>query len=260
MTRRSFAMGAAAPLLLGAVLTTGGTGAAQANCGLQSADHNIKHVIHIQFDNVHLRRDNPNVPSDLEQMPHLLDFMRDNGVVSGNHHTPLISHTATDILTILTGTYGDRMGIPVANSYGFFRADGSVGFSSSFAYWTGLGGDGKPEMVNENGKTAPAPWAPFTKAGCDVGAFSIANLEFESLPGDVRTVFGTGSPEDVAVTAALALPPPMRRPARRPIRIISASRFTARRAASSATTAMPATTCCRTSRAAIRDSRRSTAM
>ena len=36
MTRRSFALGAAAPLLLGAVLTTGGAGAAQASCGLQS--------------------------------------------------------------------------------------------------------------------------------------------------------------------------------------------------------------------------------
>ena len=215
MTRRSFALGAAAPLLLGAVLTTGGSGPARADCGLQSADHNIKHVIHIQFDNVHLRRDNPDVPSDLEQIPHLLDFMSDNGVVSGNHHTPLISHTATDILTILTGTYGDRMGIPVANSYGFFRPDGSVGFSSSFSYWTGLGADGKPQMVNENGKTAPAPWVPFTKAGCDVGAFSIANMEFESLPGDVRTVFGVGSPEDVSVSAALAL---ARTPANAPAR------------------------------------------
>jgi hypothetical protein len=215
MTRRSFALGAAAPLLLGAVLTTGGSQAAQANCGLQSADGNIKHVIHIQFDNVHLRRDNPNVPSDLEQIPHLLDFMRDNGVVSGNHHTPLISHTATDILTILTGTYGDRMGVPVANSFGFFRPDGSVGFSSSFAYWTALSGDGKPLMVDETGKTAPAPWVPFTKAGCDVGAFSIANMEFESLPGDVRTVFGVGSPEDVSVSAALALP---RTPANAPAR------------------------------------------
>jgi hypothetical protein len=55
MTRRSFALGAAAPLLLGAVLTTGGSGAAQANCGLQSADGNIKHVIHIQFDGATIR-------------------------------------------------------------------------------------------------------------------------------------------------------------------------------------------------------------
>ncbi len=213
--RQKRILGAATPLLLGAALLVGGSATAQAACGLQSADNRIKHVVHIQFDNVHLRRDNPNVPSDLEQMPNLLNFMQNNGTVSGNHHTPLISHTATDILTVLTGAYGDRMGVPVANSYGFFRNDGSVGFSSSFLYWTALGGDGKPQLINENGKTFPAPWVPFTRAGCDVGAFSIANMEFESLPVDVRTVFGTGSPEDVSVSAALALP---RTPANAPAR------------------------------------------
>jgi len=118
--------GVATPLLFGAALLAGGSSTALAACGLQSADNRIKHVVHIQFDNVHLRRANPNAPSDLEQMPNLLNFMQNNGTVSGNHHTPLISHTATDILTALTGVYGDRMGIPVANSYGFFRADGSV--------------------------------------------------------------------------------------------------------------------------------------
>ena len=122
--------------------------------------------------------------------------------ISGNHHTPLISHTATDILTAQTGVYGDRMGIPVANSYGFFRNDGSVGFNSSFLYWTALAGDGKPQMVNENGKTAPAPWAAFTRAGCDVGGFSVANIEFESVPADVNTVFGAGSPEGIEANNA----------------------------------------------------------
>jgi arylsulfatase A-like enzyme len=202
--KRSF--GVATPLLFGAALLVGQSATAEAACSLQSAGGKIKHVVHIQFDNVHLRRDNPNVPSDLEQMPNLLNFFQNNGTVSGNHHTPLISHTATDILTVLTGAYGDRTGVPVANSYGFFRADGSVGFTSSFLYWTALAGDNKPELINENGTTFPAPWVPFTRAGCDVGAFSIANMEFESLPADVRTVFGTGSPEDSAVTAALALP------------------------------------------------------
>ena len=37
-------------------------------------------------------------------------------------------------------------------------------------------------MINEKGKTAPAPWVPFTRAGCDVGGFSTANIEFESIP------------------------------------------------------------------------------
>src|ERR1022692_873165 len=31
----------------------------------------IRHVIYIQFDNTHYTRDNPNVPSDLQQMPNL---------------------------------------------------------------------------------------------------------------------------------------------------------------------------------------------
>ena len=36
----------------------------------------VKHVIYLQFDNTHYNRDNPNVASDLEQMPHLLNFLR----------------------------------------------------------------------------------------------------------------------------------------------------------------------------------------
>ena len=164
----------------------------QASCHL---GNKIKHVVFLTFDNVHLRRDNPNVPSDLEQMPNLLNFLQDNGTVSGNHYTPLISHTAQDIVSALTGLYGDRFGYTVANSYGFFRPDGSVGFQSSFLYWTGLSADGNVQMINEKGKIAPAPWAPFTRAGCDVGGFSTANIEFESIPGDVNTVFGASSPE-----------------------------------------------------------------
>ena len=56
-------------------------------------------MINIVFDNVHFSRDNPNVPSDLEQMPHLLDFVRDNGTLLTNDHTILISHTAGGIQT-----------------------------------------------------------------------------------------------------------------------------------------------------------------
>ena len=140
MIRLRTSLCAAVSLALGVAVATGASVGANAMCQLQSPGGNIKRVVHIVFDNVHLRRDNPNVPSDLEQMPNLLNFILDNGTISGNHHTPLISHTATDILTAQTGVYGDRMGIPVANSYGFFRNDGSVGFSSSFLYWTALAG------------------------------------------------------------------------------------------------------------------------
>ena len=188
---------------LGLLLIGITTQSASATCQLNSAGGQIKRVVNIVFDNVHLRRDNPNVPSDLEQIPSLLNFLRDNGVLSGNHHTPLISHTAHDIVTMLTGVYGDRSGIPVANGYGYFRPDGSVGFSSSFLYWTALGGDGKPEMIDEKGKTAPAPWVAYTRAGCDVGAFSVADIEFERLPDDVITIYGKGSPTDKTVEAEL---------------------------------------------------------
>src|SRR5215470_16910884 len=145
----------ATPLLLGAAFLGGGYGSAQAACQLQSPDSQIKHVVHIVFDNVHLRRDNPNVPSDLEQMPNLLNFIQQNGVISGNHHTPLISHTADDILTALTGVYPDRHGVPVANSYGIFVNPSNIRFGSSFLYWTSLSnvtaanGDGMENMITE---------------------------------------------------------------------------------------------------------------
>jgi hypothetical protein len=202
MNRLRTFLGAAAPMALGVALVTSASITANATCRLQSPGGDIKRVVYIVFDNVHLRRDNPNVPSDLEQMPNLLNFILNNGTISGNHFTPLISHTANDIVTALTGVYGDRQGIPVSNSYGFFRPDGSVGFTSSFLYWTALGGDGKPQMINELGKTAPAPWVPFTRAGCDVGAFSVANIELETVPGDVNTVFGATSPEGIEANNA----------------------------------------------------------
>jgi hypothetical protein len=164
----------------------------------------ITHVVEIQFDNVHLRRDNPNVPSDLEQMPNLLNFLEQQGTLLTNHHTPLISHTADDILTTLTGVYGEKHGQPVANSYAFFRPDGSVGFSSSFGYWTDPAPDGAPQMVDQRGKVHPAPWVPFTRAGCDVGAFSMANIEFENISSDIINVFGAGSPEAAEAKASPA--------------------------------------------------------
>jgi hypothetical protein len=197
MSRSRTALALAGAITLAGGLVAATSSGAQAACNLASAGNNIKHVVHITFDNVHLRRDNPNVPSDLEQMPNLLNFLLANGTVSGNHYTPLISHTAQDIVTALTGVYGERFGFTVANSYGYFRPDGSVGFNSSFLYWTAKSADGNPQMANEQGKIAPAPWVPFTRAGCDVGGFSVGNIEFESIPADVNTVFGPNSPEGI---------------------------------------------------------------
>src|SRR6516162_5538967 len=165
-------------------------------------DGRIKHVIQIIFDNVHLHRDNPNVPSDMQQMPHLLNFIRSKGILDTKHHPPLISHTADDELTYLTGVYGDRHGMPVANSYNVFRPDGSTASEFSFVYWTNHISDLDPSaldntyvMLSADGKNAPAPWVPFTRAGCDVGVVSSANIAIETPSFDVPFIFGPNSPE-----------------------------------------------------------------
>jgi hypothetical protein len=174
---------------------------------------NVQHVIQVQFDNVHFRRDVATVPSDLEQMPHLLNFIKNNGVLDINHHTPLISHTATDILTTLTGVYGDKMGVPVSNSFRYFLPNGTTNTGVSFAYWTSplfdpanpaVPTDTLPNMLTADGKNAPAPWVPYTRAGCNFGAVATANTILENTAIDIPTVFGASSPEAAEVSAAPA--------------------------------------------------------
>jgi len=205
------AAGLAASVLVGtpALRSASAVRAAAGSCQLDSAKGDIKHVIYIQFDNTHFRRDNPNVPSDLEQMPNLLSFIRNNGTLLTNDHTVLISHTATGILSSLTGVYPDRMGQPVSNSFRYFTPSGSSRTGVSFAYWTsplfdpaGAGQtDFTPTMINENGAIAPAPWVPFTRAGCDVGAVATANTILENTAIDIPTVFGASSPEAAEVAS-----------------------------------------------------------
>lgn len=163
----------------------------------------IQHVIYVQFDNVHFTRDNPNIPSDLEQMPNLLNFMENNGTLLTNHHTPLIAHTATDILTSLTGVYGDQHGVPISNSFRYFNPNGTTNPGVSFAYWTdpifdpstSTPTDTTFNMLTAQGKNAPAPWVPYTRAGCNVGAVATANTILENIATDIPTVFGANSPQ-----------------------------------------------------------------
>src|SRR5437763_6754729 len=193
-----------------AAATPGGHKKSSAAAGSCTFANGIKHVISIQFDNTHFRRDRANVPSDLEQMPHLLNFMRGNGTLLTNDHTVLISHTATGILSTLTGVYPDRFGVPVSNSFRYFKPDGTTRTGVAFAYWTAPlydpGGPPFPppaqtdlshEMINENGNIAPAPWVPFTRAGCDVGQVATANTVLENTGIDIPSFFGPGSPEAI---------------------------------------------------------------
>src|SRR5262249_9080174 len=141
----------------------------------------------------HLTRDLPNVPSDLEQMPHLFKFLESNGTLLTNHHTALLSEPANDGLTSLTGVYPERHG---------------SSFASSFAYWT-TPVDPNTSSTNSgfrlfttDGKNAPAPWVPFTRVGCNVGAVAIGSMALENTGKDILTAFGATSLE-----AALSVDP-----------------------------------------------------
>ncbi|MDQ2810354.1 MAG: hypothetical protein M3Z75_00340 [Actinomycetota bacterium] len=185
--------------------------------------HGVKHVVELTFDNVHYFRDNPNVPSDLQMMPSLLNFFERNGTFLANNHTPLIAHTADDLLTTFTGLYGDRQGMPISNGFQAYNTNGTNGTfgttdpAGSFAYWTdpvndtaskpSPGHDTNPNLVYAPVPPAtaahpvapstdtPAPWVPFTRAGCDVGDVATVNQELENTTPDIADAFGVSSPE-----------------------------------------------------------------
>ena len=192
------------------------TATTESSCQLNSPGGQIQHVVYLQFDNTHYLRDNSSVASDLEQMPHLLNFLTSNGTLFTNDHTILISHTAGGILSTMTGLYPDRQGITVSNSY-FYQPPSKIpAFSSAFKYWTDLVDDATginnplPNMITDGQKTTPAPWVPYTRAGCDVGAVSLANIELENTGtgpfGDMSEAFGTGSAEWSQAVAGNAAP------------------------------------------------------
>jgi hypothetical protein len=206
----------ASPVRAAAPSTTVNTIADAGNSGNGcQLGNGVKHVVQLTFDNVHFFRDNPNVPSDLELMPNLLSFFENNGTFLSNNHTPLIAHTADDILTTYSGLYGDRQGMPISNDYQVYQANGTTDSAGSFAYWTDPVFDTSPTATDTNPSmvyspvppataknpvspttTTPAPWVPYTRAGCNVGEIATANAELENTAVDLPKVFGAGSPED----------------------------------------------------------------
>ncbi|MGH8962253.1 MAG: hypothetical protein ACRDWT_13870 [Jatrophihabitantaceae bacterium] len=213
--RRTIAIGAAAVAGLGLLTATtpasahprGGGGNSPGGCTMANG---IKHVVELQFDNVHLTRDNPNVASDLEQMPHLLNFLKQNGTVLANTHNVLV-HTATNFMSAQTGLYPDRHAVTQSNSYSYYDPTGNTHTGVSFAYWTdpifdpsGHPADTKYNLNYAANRAAvptdtnvnvPAPWVPFTRAGCDVGEVGMSNTVLENIATDIPTVFGAGSPQ-----------------------------------------------------------------
>jgi len=158
----------------------------------------VKHVIFIEFDNTHFMRDparngSRNVPSDLEQMPNLLNFLKGNGTVLTNYHMPLISHTSDDITSSESGLYPGNNGVAnSANSYYEYTSPGSPARQTGFTYWTSKTKDGAYNFLGANGQNAPAPWVPYTRAGCNVGGVAMSGLAFENST-DVNQTFGMSS-------------------------------------------------------------------
>jgi hypothetical protein len=214
----------AATVLVVGVVAAFGAQAAGANP--VAADHHggntcqlgngIDHVVQIQFDNVHFTRDNPNIASDLEQMPNLSRFLEDNGTILSNDHDVLV-HTATNFVSAQTGLYEDRTSITQSNSFDYYDANGGTHPGVSFAYWTAplFDPSGPAQDTNFNldysadrnanptgdNANVPAPWATYTKAGCNVGEVGMANTVLENIAVDIPTVFGANSPEAAEVAA-----------------------------------------------------------
>ncbi len=214
---RMVAAGAASALAVGLTATAASAAPAaraaragvppgsQAACALGGSGR-IKHVIYLQFDNTHYTRDNPNVPSDLQQMPNLLHFITGGGTLVTREHTPLIAHTADDIVTSESGLYGAGQGMPISNEFRYYTPGGATDLAGSFAYWTDPivdystsnstpVGDHTYNLTDAAGRNTPAPWAPYTRAGCSFGSVAAANTELENTVPDVPLVFGAHSPE-----------------------------------------------------------------
>ncbi len=119
----------------------------------------IQHVIYIAFDNTHWQE-------DLQKMPHLLEFFK-KGALLRNSHTVLVSHTATDFISIATGQYPEKTGVLMNSFY-----DGDK--PASWGFWESRTDAGHPLV------TTPAPWIAFNRAGLDVGAIGWADMVLES--------------------------------------------------------------------------------
>lgn len=180
--------------------------AALALCAVVTTAHaqtttTCKRLVYIQFDNTSY--------SDVRQMPHVLGFLTGYGTIYTNDHTVLISHTATGIVSTLTGLYPDRHGLTVSNAYGYFTPSGATAFTSAFKYWTDPVdpvANPLPNLITTGRKTTPAPWVPFTRAGCDVGAVGMANMVPENGTGVGIAIHCSRAPTSACTNNPNAVP------------------------------------------------------
>ncbi|MBI3942993.1 MAG: alkaline phosphatase family protein [Chloroflexi bacterium] len=118
----------------------------------------IKHLVFISFDNTHLE--------DIEKMPNLMAFL-ERGALFTNGHSVLISHTAPNFISLATGQYPDKHGVP--NNTFFVK-----GQAQTWAFWETKTPNGKPYIFS------PPPWQIYTQAGMDVGVVGYSDMALES--------------------------------------------------------------------------------
>ena len=118
-----------------------------------------------------------NVPSDLEQMPAQRRIAgQTNGTLNSNDHTILISHTAGGIVSRLTYLPGPQRDQTSPTTIRWFKPDGSIDprpprpRSPTGPTRPTSDLDPLPNMITDGQKNTPAPWVPYTRAGCDISA------------------------------------------------------------------------------------------
>ena len=74
-----------------------------------------------------------------------------------HEHTPLIAHTADDIVTSESGLYGSDQGIPIANEYRYYTPSGGTDTAGSFAYWSGSDRRLRHRRTARRSATRPRP-------------------------------------------------------------------------------------------------------
>ncbi|MSP13668.1 MAG: hypothetical protein EXR62_12020 [Chloroflexi bacterium] len=126
----------------------------------QAADPvgSVKHLIFIGFDNTHL--------ADIKKMPHLTAFL-ERGALFTNSHSVLISHTAPNFISLATGQYPDKHGVP--NNTFFVK-----GQAQTWAFWETKTPNGKPYIFS------PPPWQIYNQAGMDVGVVGYSDMALET--------------------------------------------------------------------------------
>ena len=184
-------------------------------CRLGAGHEHIQHVIYIQFDNTHFRRDNPRVPSDLEQMPHLLDFIREQrhaaqqrphgADLAHRRRHPVVADRPvprpprTDGVQQLRAHLDDRR----VQFPELVRLLDRSGRGDQHADGAQHDRPGRQQHRRRRG-------SPYTRAGCDVGAVATANVVLENTGtgpnGDITKVFGNPSPQATEAIASAAAP------------------------------------------------------